>query len=133
MIVLDTHALVWASLSQRKLGRVARRRIEHAWEERQVAVSAISFWEVAVLLSQGRLRLPASVEKWRADLLGAGFEELAIDGAIGIRAVELSGLPRDPADRLIAATALHHHATLMTADEQLLAWEHTLDRHDASR
>lgn len=133
VIVLDTHALAWASLTPRKLGRQARRHIDRAWEARQVAVSAISFWEMAFLHEQKRVRLPASVEQWRADLLGAGFQELPIDGAIGIRAVALAGLPRDPADRLICATALHHHATLVTADEKLLAWEHALARQDASR
>lgn len=61
----------------------------------------------------------------------AGLIELPIDGAIGIQAVDLNGLPDDPADRLIVATALHHRAALVTADEKLLAWTHPLIRHDA--
>jgi len=77
------------------------------------------------------LSLPASADEWRNELLAAGFVELALNGAIAIRAVDLNGLPDDPADRLIVATALHHRAALVTADEKLLAWTHPLIRHDA--
>jgi PIN domain nuclease of toxin-antitoxin system len=45
--------------------------------------------------------------------------------------IELSRLHDDPADRFIVATALTHGATLMTADERLLAWPHAMERHDA--
>lgn len=48
-----------------------------------------------------------------------------------IRALGLGSFPEDPADRFIAATALAEHARLVTADEKILAWQHSLPRHDA--
>jgi PIN domain nuclease of toxin-antitoxin system len=66
-------------------------------------------------------------------LLAAGLLELPVDGNVGIRAVGLGGLPNDPVDRLIVATALHHDAALVSADERLLGWDHPLVRHDARR
>jgi PIN domain nuclease of toxin-antitoxin system len=52
-------------------------------------------------------------------------------GEIGIAAAQLQDLHGDPADRIILATALHHRATLVTADQRLLAWTGPLERHDA--
>ena len=131
MIVLDTHVLAWADNDERKLGRKAKTLIDRFWNGGNVSVCAISFWEVALLQSKGRIKLRVGVDEWRAQLLVAGLIELPVDGAIGIQAVDLNGLPDDPADRLIVATALHHRAALVTADEKLLAWTHPLIRHDA--
>ena len=131
MILLDTHVLAWAVNDERKLGRKAKALIERHWDRGQVAVCAMTFWEMALLRSSGRIVLPAPVAEWRAQILAAGLTELAVDGALGIRAVELAGLPDDPADRLIVAAALLHRAALVTADQKLLAWPHALVRHDA--
>lgn len=131
MILLDTHVLVWADTDDRKLGRKARALIERNWNVGQVAVSAIVFWESAALQVRRRLSLPGPVSEWRPHLLSAGLIELPVDGVIAIRAVDLVGISDDPADRFIAATAIDHGATLVTADEALLSWKHALQRHDA--
>jgi PIN domain nuclease of toxin-antitoxin system len=131
VIVLDTHVLVWADNDERKLGRKARALIDKLWAAGKVGVASISFWEVGLLAQRGRLRLPAQVSEWRNAILAAGAIELPLDGAVALRALDLSGLHDDPADRFIAATALMHGAALMTADERLLEWRHTLPRHDA--
>lgn len=131
MIVLDTHVLVWADNNERKLGRKARALIERHWKRGQVGVCAMSFWEIALLVARGRLVLPVSVAEWRGEMLEAGLVELAVDGNVGVRAAPLDGLPDDPVDRLVVATALHHGAALVTADERLLAWNQALVRHDA--
>jgi PIN domain nuclease of toxin-antitoxin system len=133
LIVLDTHALVWAAADERKLGKKARALIERQWHAGSVAVCAISFWEAAVLQQRGRLRLPGSPEDWRAELLAAGLMELALDGEAAVRAAGFGGLSDDPADRFIVASALVHGAALVTADESLLAWPHALRRVDARR
>ena len=131
MIVLDTHVLVWADSDDRKLGRKSRALIDRLWPSGKVAVPSIVFWEVGVLQARRRLQLPVSVEEWRESILAAGAVELALNGAIALRALDLSRLHNDPADRFIVATALAHGAALMTADEKLLDWRHTLERHDA--
>lgn len=131
MILLDTHTLIWVDQGLPKLGRDTLALIQRAWMESKVGVSAISFWEVAHLHDCGRVNLKLSPADWRTRLLEAGVDEHPIDGAIGILATELEGLHKDPADRFIAATAIHHALVLVTADEALLAWRHPLPRHDA--
>jgi PIN domain nuclease of toxin-antitoxin system len=133
VIVLDTHALVWADSDDRRLGRKARAMIDRLWPSGKVTVPAIVFWEVGLLQARGRLRLPASVAEWRDAVLAAGAVELPLDGAVAVRALELPGLHDDPADRFIVASALLHGAALMTADERLLDWHHPMQRYDARK
>jgi len=131
VIVLDTHVLAWADSDERKLGRKARGLINRLWAVGRVAVCAMTFWEIALLQSKGRIRLAVGVGEWRERLLAAGLLELPVDGATAVRSVELNGLPDDPVDRLIIAATLAEGAALMTADERLLGWGHALERHDA--
>jgi PIN domain nuclease of toxin-antitoxin system len=131
VIVLDTHALIWADTDDRKLGRKARALIDRLWPLGKVAVTAISFWEVGLLQARRRLRLPVSLREWRDAVLDAGAVELPLDGAVAMRALELSGLHDDPADRFIVASAIVHGAALVTADERLLDWRNALERYDA--
>ena len=135
MILLDTHVLVWASLAPERLGDQASRRLEQAWAGggQSVGVSAVSFWEVAMLVAKGRLQLEQTPMQWRRTWLAAGLAEWPLSGAIGIRAVHLDGLHADPADRWIVATALDLGAELLTADERLLVWKGQLSCVDARR
>ncbi len=131
MIVLDTHVLIWAVAGERKLGRKASALIDKLWPAGHVAVTAISFWEIGVLAARGRVKLPLPVREWRQEVLNAGVNELQLDGGVVLRALDLVGLPEDPADRFIVATALVYGAALITADEKLLDWRNALERHDA--
>ena len=133
MILLDTHVLLWMDASDRRLGRKSRTLIDERWTAGKVAVSAISFWEIGRLNERGRIRLNAPLQEWRNQWLAAGIVELPLDGGTAIRTLDLAGLPEDPADRFITASAIMHDAALMTADEKLLAWPHSLTRHDASK
>ncbi len=99
----------------------------------EVAVSAISFWECAMLAEKGRIVLPLAIEGWRTGLLGAGLLEIPLDGRIALAAAGFADLHRDPADRVIAAPAGVRNVTLVTADEKLLAWNSDLPRLDARR
>ena len=129
--VLDTHVLVWTLDNQSKLGQRCRREIDRALRDSRLMTSAVSFWEVAMLVSKKRLTLDRSVSEWRLDALKAGVEEVPLDGAIAIGAVDLPGLHGDPMDRLIAATAVKAKATLVTADRNLLSWKGPLACLDA--
>jgi PIN domain nuclease of toxin-antitoxin system len=133
MILLDTHALVWMNQDDAALGKAARRIVQAAWDAQELAVSAISFWECEMLHMAKRMRLLQSPILWRTQLLAAGLIEFPVDGEIAMLSVHLDLPHKDPADRMIAATAIVKGAALMTADTKLLKWKNTLKRHDASR
>jgi PIN domain nuclease of toxin-antitoxin system len=125
VIALDTHALVWWASDPSRLGAKARRAIDAAIEARErLVVSCISAWEIAMLVKAERLRLTIDVEPWLAHLESLPYLDfIPVDNRIGIRAVTLDDFPhRDPADRIIVATALGLGATLVTADERLLGY-----------
>lgn len=132
-LLLDTHALVWLLEGSRRLGREARRMADVAAREESLLVSAITFWEVAMMTQRRRLELSQPVTEWRRKALGLGITEVPVTGDIGILATELDGLPADAADRIIAASARAREATLLTADANILRWKGELERHDARR
>ena len=131
MILLDTHALIWLLLDDPRLGRQTRQIIASAWADNQAAVSAISFWEIAMLCAKGRLELLVNAETWRAGLLREGLIEITVDGGTALRAGSLHDLHGDPADRIIVATALTGHQ-LVTADRRILDWPGRLRRVNAT-
>jgi len=122
VIVLDTHALVWWLADTANLPRKARARLDQAAAAGEVVhASSISAWEVAMLVARGRLELTMDVGAWIA--AAEALPQVAfvpVDNAIALRAVALPDtFPRDPADRIIAATALGLGATLVTGDRRL--------------
>ena len=131
MILLDTHAMLWLRLGDRRLGQKARQQIDRAWQSDEVCVSGMSFWEVAMLRDKGRIMFPEDVALWRREQLEQGVLEIPVDGEIGIRAVGLADFHADPADRIIIATAMAGHQ-LVTADRRILDWPGQLDRLDAT-
>ncbi|HEY6983889.1 type II toxin-antitoxin system VapC family toxin [Reyranella sp.] len=130
-VVLDTNVLVWAVESVAALGHRAGVLIDDAVAKGTAHVSAISFWELSLKISKGKFRLTRTIADWRADVLRFGIREVPVDGAIGIAANELEGLHKDPADRLIVATAFDLGASLITADTRLLSWKGPLVCIDA--
>ena len=131
MIVLDTHVLVWLDADRAELGGEAARLIDDEFAHDGVAVSAISFWEIAMLVSKERLEVGKPLAQWRKELLSAGLKELPVDGGLGIEAVGLPGFHGDPADRLIVATTLMSGCRLLTADREILGWQGGLEALDA--
>ncbi len=121
-LLLDTHILIWLAEGHGKLPVKSRRYIDRIAAKHGLAVSAISFWETAMLGSKGRIALAHPVGEWRDSILaGPGITEVPISGDIGIEAVNLPpGLHEDPADRLLVATARLHGLTLGTRDRRLL-------------
>jgi PIN domain nuclease of toxin-antitoxin system len=132
VILLDTHVIVWLTTDDRKIGKQSRVLYEHARENAELAISAISFWELAMLVGKGRLGAATSPAQHRAKILLAGAQELPVTGDIAILAAGLD-LHGDPADRFIAATAIAHEATLLTADRAILRWRHALPRQNAAK
>ncbi len=132
-VLLDTHALLWLSFEPERLGKVSKRLIERARAEQALAVSAVSFWETALLVNTGRVQLNDSLLAWRQAVLRLGIREVPLDGFLAIESVSLMPFHGDPADRFIVATAIDEEGTLITADERILTWEGALERQDAAR
>ena len=122
MIVLDTHALVWwVDGDTKKFSRKARQTIEQHSRRNELLVASVSIFEITTLERRGRLRFKFSAADWLARLRRLPeyrIEPLADD--ITERAGQFGeAFPGDPADRMIAATALLRRAALVTQDEKL--------------
>jgi PIN domain nuclease of toxin-antitoxin system len=126
LIVLDTHVLLWWVEGQANLSSRGRRAIEAERNSGEIVISSITAWEIALLVSRRRLGLTADVDTWLAKVGRIDRLRFApVDNQIAVAAVNLPGeLHRDPADRIIAATARHFNAPLVTGDKQLRAYQH---------
>jgi len=127
VIVLDTHALVWWVSGDEQLSLNARKAIQaELSKDGQIMISAISAWEIAMLVAKGRLALTMDVDDWLATVAsieGASFVPVATD--VAVQSVRLPGdFHSDPADRMIVALARHHSAPLVTADAKIRAYRH---------
>ena len=118
MIVLDTHAWIWWVAGSDKLSRRATRAIAEA---DVVGTCSISCWELAMLVTRGRLELDRDLLPWVRQALALPRAKLLdVSPEIGIRAGTLDrGFHGDPADRLIVATSLERRAPLITRDERI--------------
>ncbi len=120
MIVLDTHALVYDALAPLRLSARARKAIDHAFATRELACCDISLWEVAMLVARDRLDPGMDARQFLDDLIVARrLQVLPITPEIAVLSQADAFSHGDPADRLIAATALYHRAQLVTSDSRL--------------
>lgn len=118
-LVLDTHVVLWWQEGGKRLSRRVAAAVDAA---SSLLISPITFWEIAMLISKGRVHLDRPTSTWVADLL-ASEDRLAVaelSPHVAIVAGELDDFHGDPADRLIVATAMHQHATLATKDRRIL-------------
>ena len=122
LLLLDTHTLVWSINEGPKLGKGAKESIRVAGDEGRILVSAITPWEIALLVSRGRLTLSADVMDWvRNALTIPGLTLVPLEPEIAVASTRLPfDIHADPADRILVATARHLSAKLVTADKALL-------------
>lgn len=123
-LLLDTHAAIWI-VEDQPLAQPAIEAIDDAYRsDKEIFVSAITAWEIGVLVARNRLGLSTKPERWFQRLLaipGVKLAELSPD--ILIASSFLPGdPPRDPADRIIIATARDLGATLITRDSLILKY-----------
>ena len=110
-----------------------RPRLEHAalaeldrCEKEGIGVSIFSCWEVAMLHARGRLQFSCSLDDWiTAALAYPGVELAALTVEIVVESCRLpDGFAKDPADRILVATARSLDCPLVTADEEILRYPH---------
>ncbi len=123
-VVLDTHTLVWLLAGDRRLSSAAVEVVQQAADMNQVFVSAVTPWEIAMLVSKNKLTFACDVQTWLDEALSRpGITLTPLTPAIAVESVRLPGnLNADPADRIIVATARRLRATLVTADAKLLTY-----------
>lgn len=117
-VLLDTHTLLWATLSPSSLSRKASTII--ADEQNVILVSAASAWEIATKVRLGKLPGAERLEREFLEVMDrAGYTLLAIDAESALRAGRLVAEHRDPFDRMIAAQALASDLLILSTDAQL--------------
>jgi len=125
-ILLDTHVWLWSQEVPDEFGADARKTILE--ENNKLFVSSISALEIARLAWGERLTLKVQLRTWIAETLNwLKAETLPVTDEVAVTAYELPGeFHRDPADRILVATAVVHQLTLMTADSRILGYPHVL-------
>ena len=120
MILLDTHVVVWLAFDQSQLSRNAKAAINDARQNGDgLAISDITLLELTTLSRKARIRLDISLESFLREV-EARFIVLPISGRACVRALALPATyPKDPADRIIGATAIVEGLSLLTADREI--------------
>jgi PIN domain nuclease of toxin-antitoxin system len=120
-VLLDTHTVLWATLSPSSLSRKALAII--ADERNVILVSAASAWEIATKVRLGKLPGAEMLEREFLEIMNrAGYTLLPIDVESALRAGRLIGEHRDPFDRMIASQALANDIPILSIDSRLDAF-----------
>jgi PIN domain nuclease of toxin-antitoxin system len=120
VVLLDTHVLLWWAVDPDRLSPAAAASLA-AMERHGGFASSISIWELGVKVHRGKLDLGISIEEFARRIRKSGLIELLpVNTATWLRSLELPWDHRDPADRVIVATALLQDVPLLTADTEIL-------------
>lgn len=116
-MLVDTQTVIWSSFEPAKISRHATAALVAArLDGSGLSIAASTLWEIAMLVNRGRVLLPNTLGAYLR-LIEQRFQVIPVSGEIAERSVTLSDkYPKDPADRLIGATALVHGLKLVTAD-----------------
>lgn len=121
-LLLDTHIVLWLDSGDERLRASTRALIDGCWRGGgAICISAISAWEIALLVDAARIALDCPVEAWVERFLGRpGVEAVPLGYRAAARSYRLHHLDhRDPADRLLIATAIELECPLVTYDERI--------------
>lgn len=123
-VLVDTHVLIWLLAGNPRLGAQSQVLIRQAAAGNELYVSAITPWEIAMLVSKGKLVLEQDVGEWIETALGQpGIRLMPLSPEIAVASTRLPGVIHgDPADRILVATARHLSALLVSADGLLLTY-----------
>ena len=119
-VFCDTQALIFWALQPRRLSRNGKSALESAIEGRYLGCSDIVLWEISMLCAKGRIHPGTDPESFLSDLIKSSMVDIfPITPSIAVLSQSSHFSHGDPADRLIAATAMEHQSPLITADEKL--------------
>lgn len=123
-VLLDTHVIIWSLIAPEELSDSVKTTIESAQDDDRLLVSSISLWEIAMLKSKKRLNIYEPTREFLEDIANIeGLRVVDISPIIAAESVSLvDNFHGDPADRIIAATAITESACLFTRDNQILSW-----------
>jgi len=126
-LLLDTHIALWLDSGDDRLRPSTRGLIDGCWQNGgTVCLSAVTAWEIALLVDTGRIELDLPIEGWIARFLERpGTEPAPLGHRPASRSYQLHQFAhRDPADRLLIATAIELGCPLVTYDERILRFAH---------
>ena len=118
-LLLDTHVLLWWTTADRRLTAATRELISSA--DHDVAVSAATFWEIAIKIALGRITI--DLRELLSSVDADGFDELPVRASDTLQLTALPSLHTDPFDRLLIAQAVAGSFHLVTHDETILRYE----------
>lgn len=123
-VLLDTHLWIWLQQGDSRASRLTAKFVDEARSTNSAFVSAISVWEIGMLEWAGRISLNHPIEEWVKMAYSRGrLRPIPVSSEIALLSTRLPGnLHRDPADRILVATAQHMDLTLLTRDDALLAY-----------
>ncbi len=124
-LLLDTHIVLWLDSGDEALRPATRVLIEDCWRRGgKIFVSAVTAWEIALLVDVGRIELDSPPERWMERFLGRpGVEAAPLSWRAASNSYAMGDLPhRDPADRLLIATAIELECPLVTYDARIVAF-----------
>ena len=117
MIILDTHVLLWLALKPERISKIAEEALRSARQNHDVvAVAGCSLYEFALTIARGRIGTNLPLDELMNEI-PLRFAVLPLTAKVAMLAAQLPDtFPRDPFDRMIAATAILHRVPLVTAD-----------------
>jgi len=127
MIVIDTHVLLWWVSGDKSLSAKAGRTIKKCLaDDGEVIISSITVWEIAMLIEKRRLVLSMDIENWVNEVAQIeGVRFVPVNNEIAMKSAVLPGeFHKDPVDRIIVATARRLAVSLVTADKNIIDYEH---------
>jgi PIN domain nuclease of toxin-antitoxin system len=125
MILLDTHAWWWCLAEPENLSGNAVAMIRGAKTDERF-IASISIWEFAMMVAKKKIELKISPAKWLSRAIDAsGITVIDLSPDIAIDSCNLPGIfHKDPADRIVVASARIHNLTLLTKDKKILDYRH---------
>jgi PIN domain nuclease of toxin-antitoxin system len=119
VILLDTHVLIWMASDPNRLSKRAREAIREARQATGIAVASITLWELAWLAENHRILIAGSVEAFVRESVSRVIVMPMTPEVVALAVRLPDSYPKDPADRLIASTAIVDGLALVTADERI--------------